>query len=232
MRNNPVFGQERYYRGTYVADRTDFMDAPSGDNDQTVDTADITFYAGHGAPWYFSFTAPATGPSAQTNELFFNDVPKAAWGNQRAKWFCLLSCQVLQQFEDLNNLYAWQRWGPDFDGLSLMLGFSTIAYWGGETQPFGLGSTFEEVFVHGMIGTVNSWWPYPMTIQQAWFNAADTTGPHGGSNLGRTGDPAGLGPIAAGGVWDWGDFWWGEGSVGPSIRASQIRGWFYLTEAN
>jgi hypothetical protein len=175
MTNNPIFGSERYYRGTYVADRTDFMDPPSGDNDQTVDTADITFYAGHGGPWFFSFTALPTGPSTQTNELFFNDVPKPAWGNREAEWFCLLSCQVLQQFEDLNNFYAWQRWGPDFDGLHLMLGFSTIAYWGGETQPFGLGSTFEEVFVHGMIGTVNSWWPYPVTIQQAWFNAADTT---------------------------------------------------------
>jgi hypothetical protein len=71
-----------------------------------------------------------------------------------------------------------------------------------------------------------------MTIQQSWFDACDTTGPNGGSNLGRTGDPAVLAPIGPNGVCDLNDYWWGQGSVGPRIRASQIKGWYFKTESN
>jgi len=137
----------------------------------------------------------------------------------------MLSCNVLQQFDD-NARLAFARWGPCFDGLHEMLAFSTEAYAGGVTGPFGSG--FEEEFVKYMAGTGRN--PRPETIQAAWFDAAMTTGPWWGSNLGWTGDPAVLGPIAAGGYWDIHDYWWGMGGVGPRIRASQIKGWYYLTQ--
>jgi Family of unknown function (DUF6345) len=225
MQSNPIFGQERFYRGTFVADRTDFIDPPGGNDNNIVDSADITFYAGHGNVNIISFTAPATGNSTPTNFLFDSQATHS-WGNRTAEWLCLLSCDVLQPGQG----FAGQpqlRWGPNFDGLHLMLGFSDLAYAGGETQPWGLGSTFEEVFIHDMSDP--KWW---MPIQKAWFNACDTTGPYGGSNLGRTGDPAVLAPFGPGGVSDINDYWWGKGSVGPRIRASQNKGWYFMTESN
>lgn len=225
MSGNPIFGQERFYRGTFVADRTDFIDPPGGNDNNIIDSADITFYAGHGNPDVISFTSPATGKGTPAG-LLYDSQATHSWGNRTAEWLCLLSCDVLQPGPG----FAGQpqlRWGPNFDGLHLMLGFSDLAYAGGETQPFGWGSTFEEVFVHDMSDP--KWW---MPIQKAWFDACDTTGPGGGSNLGRTGDPAVLAPLGPGGVSDLNDYWWGKGSVGPRIRASQNHGWYSMTESN
>jgi hypothetical protein len=224
----PNVGIQRFYRGEFVADKTDFIDPPAGNNDNIVDAADIIFYAGHGNTNSFSFTKQISGPSKPGQDLNAGDA-KHAWGNNVSEWFCLLSCNVLAQGTYFSDVTL--RWGPDFDGLHMMLGFSTEAYAGAETQPYGWGDTFEEQFVHGMAGTLNrpGW---PMTIQVAWFNAADTTGPYGGSNLARTGDPAVLAPLGPSFVSDVNDYWWGQGTVGPRIRASQIHGWYYLTEAN
>jgi hypothetical protein len=226
MKNNPIFGFERFYRGVYVADRSDFFDAPSGNNDWIVDAADITYYAGHGNPNCFTFTDHSKGPGTPATAVMDSDATKF-WGNNAQEWFCMLSCNVLQQFDD-NARLAFERWGPCFDGLHEMLAFSTEAYAGGVTGPFGAG--FEEEFVKYMAGTGRN--PFPETIQKAWFDAAMTTGPYGGSNLGRTGDPAVLGPIASGGIWDINGYWWGMGPVGPRIRAPQISGWYYLTQSN
>ena len=228
MRGNSIFGTERFNRGTFVADHTDFIDPPFGSDNEIVDSADITFYAGHGNPDVISFTEANSGPATPA-EFLLDSQATRAWGNVVAEWLCLLSCDVLQAA----NGFAGQpqlRWGPNFDGLHLMLGFSTLAYAGGETQPFGWGSTFEEVFVNDMATGKHPNWP--MTIEQSWFDACDTTGPYGGSNLGRTGDPAVLAPIGPGGVSDLNDYWWGQGSVGPRIRASQIKGWYFKTESN
>jgi hypothetical protein len=61
---------------------------------------------------------------------------------------------------------------------------------------------------------------FPCPIISAWFSAAHECG---------TGTPAALGPIGPGGAWDYGDYFWGKGPVGPKIRASQIQGWWYLS---
>jgi hypothetical protein len=63
---------------------------------------------------------------------------------------------------------------------------------------------------------------YPLTIQQAWFEAALTKG---------TGTAAAMGPIhwyPSYGVWDFYDYYWGKGPVGPTIPRSQINGWWYI----
>jgi hypothetical protein len=217
-----VFGAERYYQGEFVADRLDFIDAPTGNNDLVVDSADITFYAGHGNPNVITFTSIFGQPDTPTGLLFNTDVNRC-WGNRQQEWLALLSCEVLAQYDGDSHL-AFQRWGPAFDGLHLMLGFSSEA-WSRSITGIG-GDSFETVFVKGMAGQN----PWVLTIQQAWFDAALTTGPLFQS--GGVGDPAVLGPIAAGGVWDLGDAWWGVGPVGPRIRAGNIRGWYYLTHTS
>jgi hypothetical protein len=40
---------------------------------------------------------------------------------------------------------------------------------------------------------------------------------------------AALGPIGPGGSWDFNDYYWGKGAVGPTIKAPQIKGWWYLS---
>jgi Family of unknown function (DUF6345) len=219
MRSNPIFGQERFYRGAFIADGTDFIDPPGGNNDNIVDSADLTFYVGHGNSTCFTFTSLAKGPAQPASALFDFQATRS-WGNRVQEWLCLLSCDVLD-----DNYQPFQtpdfRWGPDFDGLHLMLGFSTEALAGATTGPFGWGDSFEKRFVNDMAATVNPKWP--MTIQQSWFDAAKSA---------NVGNPAVLAPIGPGGVCDLNDYWWGVGSVGPRIRASQIKGWYYKTESN
>jgi len=131
---------------------------------------------------------------------------------------------VLAQRNDTKADYlAFERWGPAFDGLHMMLGFASDACAYGIT---GIGGdSFETVFIKAMADQLRPGWP--QTIQQAWFFAAQHTGPL--FNSGGVGQPAFLGPIGIGGAWDFNDFWWGMGSVGQTIRSPNIRGWFYLS---
>ena len=216
MRSKPIFGQERFYRGAFIADNTDFIDPPNGNNDVIVDSADLTFYVGHGNSTLFTFTTLAGGPATPAIFLIDSEA-NHSWGNRIQEWLCLLSCDVLDngQFFSAPTF----RWGPDFDGLHLMLGYSTEAEAGCTTGPFGWGSTFEEVFVNDMSAANSKW---PLTIQQSWFGASEST---------SVGSPAVLAPIGPGGVCDLNDYWWGIGTVGPRIRASQIQGWYYLTQS-
>jgi hypothetical protein len=67
---------------------------------------------------------------------------------------------------------------------------------------------------------------------QAWFNAAQSTG---------AGTPAAMGPaLSIGGGLFWmaniDDFYWGKGSVGPTLVPSSFPpgdiGWWYLNGSN
>lgn len=229
MGNYPsIFGPEQFDRGEYIAHPLDFIERPSGWDEQYLDTAAITFYCGHGSPNDISFTETYQGSGTPALFLHNNEQNLAgSWGNHQEQWMALLSCEVLAQIDDPHSDYlAFERWGPDFDGLHMMLGFETDAAAGGIT---GIGGdSFETVFIKGMAG--KSGWT--LTLQQAWFHAALTTGPLWQS--GGVGDPAFLGPIGPGGVWDFDDFFWGMGSVGPTIRMQNIHGqqnilgWFYM----
>jgi len=208
MRGNPLFGTERFYRGTFVATTADFLEPPYGNDEQIVDSVDLVFYVGHGNANAISFTTYHSGPSQPGVGLYDNETVDA-WGDGNLEWLCLLSCDVLDngQYFDFPSF----RWGPSFDGLHLMLGFSSEA---------GSGhTTFEPIFVGAMAAPIGP----VLTIQQAWFLAAKTA---------NVGDPAVLGPIGPGGACDVNDYWWGMGSVGPRIRSWQIQGWYYLTESN
>jgi hypothetical protein len=134
--------------------------------------------------------------------------------NDNLYWLCLLSCEVLQDY-DAASKGAWTRWGPAFNGVHILTGFHSLA---------GAGTGFPNRFAYDMlhVGGV-----YPLTIQKAWFDAAAARG---------TGTPAAMGPIhwypplfgVSWGVWDFNDHYWGKGFVGPTIPRSQINGWWYI----
>jgi hypothetical protein len=230
MENYPsIFGPEQFDKGEYIALPEDFIAPPYGWEENVVDTAALVFYNGHGNPNGISFTSPAGGSGTPYYKLWNNTLDLGNWGSSQMDWLALLSCQVLAQVDDPNSDYlAYVRWGPCFNGLHSMLGFETDAWAHSMTGLFG--DSFETVFVKGMAG--KSGWA--LTMQQAWFHAAMTTGPIGMS--GGIGEPAFLGPIGPGGVWDFDDFFWGMGPVGPTIRAQNkqgqqnIKGWFYTYE--
>ncbi|HUE35867.1 MAG TPA: DUF6345 domain-containing protein [Candidatus Acidoferrum sp.] len=228
MENYPsIFGPEQFDRGEYIALPEDFIAPPHGWQENVIDTAALVFYNGHGNPNAITFTSAYEGSGTPFYVLWNNALDIGDWGSHQEDWMALLSCEVLAQVDDPNPDYlAFERWGPAFNGLHSMLGFETEA-WSDSITGIG-GDSFETVFVKGMAG--KSGWTLKM--QQAWFHAALTTGPIGMS--GGIGEPAYLGPIGPGGVWDFDDFFWGMGPVGPTIRAQNthgqqnILGWFYM----
>lgn len=230
MENYPsIFGSEQFDHGEYVALPADFIAYPHGYEEQVIDTAALVFYNGHGNPNAISFTSYAGGSGTPYYVLGNNAIDLDNWGGSQMDWMALLSCQVLAQVDDPNSDYlAFERWGHCFNGLHAMLGFETDA-WSDSITGIG-GDSFETVFVKSMAGK-NGW---TLTMQQAWFHAAMTTGPIGIS--GGIGEPAYLGPIGPLGVWDYDDYFWGQGPVGPTIKAyssytqKNILGWFYTYE--
>jgi hypothetical protein len=230
MENFPaIFGPEQFYHGEYIARPQDFIAPPYGWEENVADTAALVFYNGHGNPNAITFTSSSAGSGTPFYVLKNTDLDIGNWGSSQMDWFALDSCQVLAQVDDPNSDYlAFERWGPAFNGLHSMLGFETDS-WSDSITGIG-GDSFETVFVKGMAGK-GGW---TLTMQQAWFHAAMTTGPIGVS--GGIGDPAYLGPIGPGGVWDFDDFFWGMGPVGPTIKAQtnygqqNIKGWFYTYE--
>jgi hypothetical protein len=178
----------------------------NGDDDYHnwgVDSADIVLYIGHGNPTVITFSV--------TPPLFFNNPQlNKAWGAtpdvgyDPLDWLCLLSCEVLSN--NWSGLTAPQRWGGAFDGLHVLTGFKTLA-WAGT----GFTGTFAD---NMMLGA-------PQTIVKSWFNAAMADG---------TGLAAAMGPIGPGNTLDFNDHYWGKGPVGPTIKAPQIQGWWYVSQ--
>jgi hypothetical protein len=145
-----------------------------------------------------------------------------AWGptgpNDTLDWLLTDDCDMLDPL-DGNGLNVAQRWGVAFNGLHVMAGFSSLDYGDGP---------FENQVAKNILGVGGS----AQTIVQAWFNAAQSTG---------AGTPAAIGPaISIGGGWYWmtniDDYYWGKGSVGPTIVPSSYPagdvGWWYLNGSN
>jgi Family of unknown function (DUF6345) len=130
--------------------------------------------------------------------------------NDNLWWLCLLSCEVLQEYDGSTPpVAAWTRWGPGFNRLHILTGFDSLALAG-----TGFPARFANNFLVGPGPGAG-----PLTIVQAWRSAAKSQG---------TGTPAALGPIDGNGFCDFNDFYWGKGPVGPSIPAALIRGWWYI----
>ena len=146
----------------------------------------------------------------------------ASWGptgpNDTLDWLLLDDCDMLDP-TDGSGLNVAQRWGEAFNGLHVLAGFSSLDYGDGP---------FENAVANNILGVGGS----PQTIVQSWFSAAQSTG---------AGTAAAMGPaFSVGGGLFWmaniQDYYWGKGTVGPtiipSIFAAGDIGFWYLNGAN
>jgi hypothetical protein len=212
----------------------------NGDADYSnwgINTANIVFYIGDSNPNLFAEMYPGATPAQYNNDGGGTvwspthtttvqigsqgyDVPYVgAWGTphpgDRLQWLAMYACNLLQSDSDAPS--PWLRWGPAFNGLHSLLAFHTEA---------GDSHSFCSDFPVGFLGLSSIFTFAPRTIVQSWLSAADAT------NIGTA---AAMGPITnvtvggrTYGVSDYGDFYWGKGSVGPTISRQQINGWWYI----
>ena len=158
-----------------------------------------------------------------------------SWGpvgpNDTLYWLLLDDCNMLDATDGTNGtgpgVNVADRWGLAFNGLHILTGFASL------DQPDGYGD-FERDFATDMLGmTTIIGIPFPttpMTIVQSWFASAEDNG---------IGTPAAMGPALPtdGGkkftMEDLNDYYWGKGSVGPTIVPSHYEagkiGFWYLT---
>jgi hypothetical protein len=199
MIKRPVTGTERFFNIYWASESWDYIapiDNSNGIANYEINTADIVLHIGHGDPDGFQFTSGFCPDRLQWGQSI------RGWGNPSLTWLGLLSCNVLES-NDSSNVNINQRWGQNFGGLHLLLGFTTEAY--AETG-------FPTSFVSQMID-------YAEPVMTSWFWAAHAC------NTGKTACLSVLGPNK---VTELGDHWWGEGSVGPNITPFYIRGWVYV----
>jgi Family of unknown function (DUF6345)/HYR domain len=184
----------------------DFKQGGTGLDHLYVDNADITFYMGHGSGQGFTFEN-----NHDDTLLRYSDAV-GAWGNIDQEWMALLSCSVIA--DSYGGLNWAQRWGPTFDGLHLLLGFSNTAY-----DEDGFGNAFAQWMLGYRIGPVTL---PPMPIRSAWFLAKDGNQPS--SVIACT-----MGVIGPSGLSGYDDYFWGKGPVGPDVRGANIHGYWRVS---
>ncbi len=198
--------------------------------DWGVDTANIVLYDGDSDDRSFAEMDPvSTTDKYPASALYFPDGPlglekffvyepnwyhlnyDGAWGsigqNHNLDWLCFYSCEILTNSPTLR--HPWGTWGAGFNGLHIMTGFFTDAS--------GIAIDFCADFPGGMLGLLDN--TPPLTIVAAWVDAALAD---------DVGIPAAMGPVGPDAACDFLDFYWGKGSVGPSIPKSLIQGWWYI----
>ncbi len=173
--------------------------------------------AGGGDMW-----APGSGATVGIGSQSYDVNYSGAWGspypNDNLQWLVMYACEILK--DDASNPSPWLRWGPAFNGLHSLLGF--------ETNASDAGVGFMTDFPQNILGRtfLGIQFSPPQTIVQGWINAAIAN---------QMGTPAAMGPIEnvvidgiTFGIWNYSDFYWGKGSVGPTIPQAQINGWWYI----
>lgn len=177
----------------------DFKDPSLGGGDRYyVDDVDATWYTGHGWSGGFTFKSSVNDTSIVPGD--------ARWGNRDLEWLQLESCQVLR---DTSGTYDYfDRWRQAFRGLHILNGFHTNAYCVGG----GTGGRFAQyLFPKEFL-----WWTIrpALRVQQAWAAMAIDKEPSGvvyrSMGLYRMSDGAN----------NMGDYFWGEGPVGPDLSVS------------
>lgn len=177
-----------------------------GHDDQYADKVDIAYYTGHGSPNSFTFENTTQDDGSITP----ND---ARWGdNYNLEWMNLESCQVLRNVDGNHDYF--QRWASAFDGLHVLNGFDTNAQCNSST-----GGRFAEYLFPR---TFLFWTSPAMSVTQAWAQTARDLQP--GGRRWRS-----VSPIGANGVHNLNDRFWGQGSVGPDIRAHQRTGFIAIS---
>jgi Family of unknown function (DUF6345) len=171
----------------------------NGDDASFVDDVDLAWYTGHGSPGAFTFDNPGHDDGSI--------VPAdARYGDLDLEWLQLESCQVLAS-PSSGGTNAVDRWGSVFDGLHMLNGFHTNASCRNNTAG---------TFAAYLLGSP------ALKVRQAWAQMADDLEPSGVSFVS-------MGPIRTGDfVWNFDDYFWGHGAVGPDIPASQTIGLWWL----
>jgi hypothetical protein len=165
--------------GDYAAWEQDFKDpSQGGDDSNWVDDVDMTFYTGHANGDGFTFPG-----NNDDGFLHYND---AVWGNRDLEWLVIAACGPLQL--DSGGLRWWQRWGPAFQGLHQLLGYTNVSW----------DNTDEgRLMAEKVLGTKILWFTIgARTVRQAWVETATEVqpssvtwaymvpyGPNGSSNL-------------------------------------------------
>lgn len=197
------------WRGQWAWE-SDFKRTSNGGHDDVyVDKADIAYYTGHG--WSGGFTFKNT--THDDDRITPND---ARWGdNFNLEWMNLESCEVLRDTSG-GNLDYFARWAPAFDGLHVLNGFDTLAQCNS-----GTGGRFAEY----LFPRTFLFWTQPaLSVSQAWKQTANDKQP--GGRRWRS-----VSPVGAGGVHNLNDKFWGQGTVGPDIRANQRIGFISISGA-
>ena len=181
----------------------------SSAHDAMVDNVDEVFYCGHGWSGGFTFEGNSDDGSLVPTDPVIS--PGGDWGDKDLEWLALLSCQVLKL--NAGGQALWQRWGPAFDGLHLLLGFDTNAYdW----------SNFGKRFAQWQMGRFGVTLP----VRAAWFQAAAEEQPNNVRSVV-------MGVVGPNGLSNYNDYFWGQGgSVGPDIRGSNIKGYWWSWRTN
>jgi hypothetical protein len=162
--------------------------------------------------------APIDGGDVRIGGQSYNVNYDGSWGapntSDNLQWLATYACQLLE--DDSSSGNPWDRWGPAFDGLHSLLGFTTLA-------SDDNGTNFMIDFPANILGATSG----PQTIVQGWLNSALSN---------QIGTPAAMGPIhnvrlprlGVFGIFDYEDSYWGKGSVGPNIPKSEINGWWFI----
>lgn len=177
----------------------DFVDAdidPNGQDASYIDAVDLAFYTGHASGSGITFSTDQT-----SRFLFFDE---ARWGDQDLEWMIIAACGPLQ---DLSRGETWwERWGQPFDGLHMLLAYSTITF--DNNQEGGL-------FADYLLGS-------GYRLRHAWLQTA--TDVQGSGEI-----YAVMGAWGADGVTNYNDHFWNQGPVGPDVPRDEIEGFWRLT---
>ncbi|MGL4612148.1 MAG: DUF6345 domain-containing protein [Trueperaceae bacterium] len=176
----------QFHWGDYAAWERDFKDPSfSGDDTNWVDDVDMTFYTGHANGNGFTFPS-----SFDDGFLNYND---ALWGDSDLEWLVIAACGPLQLEE--GGLRWWQRWGPAFQGLHQLLGYTTVSW----------DNTVEgQLMAQKILGTSGE---APRTIRQAWVETA--TQAQADNNV----IWAYMVPFGSDGSSNLDDYFWGKGTT-------------------
>lgn len=194
------------WRG-WSAFEKDFKKTSAGGWDSSyVDDVDAQWYTGHGNPSSFSF-------KSSTDDRWV--VPSdARWGdNWNLEWMQLESCQVLR--DTSGTLDHFDRWDEAFDRLHLLNGFHDNAQCNSGSGGRFASYLFPETFFGFELRPA-------LTVRQAWASMAADLQPAGRRYRSMS-------PVGPGGVHNLNDHFWGQGSVGPDIPASQVTGWVSIS---
>ena len=169
-----------------------------------TDAVDQAFYVGHGSGAGITFES-----SSDDGQIHYTDVV-GAWGDLDCEWMVLLSCQVLKA--EHGGKTWWQRWGPAFDGLHLLLGYQTNASANTQTATR---------FAQYQLGRNFGFTTITLPIRAAWCQAKKEAQPNDR-------EAVVMGVIGPSGLSNYNDYFWSKGPVGPDLRGSNIRGYWRI----